>query len=147
MVLDVSSQRVMSTDAVLGIDPGTVKCGLAVVTARDAPPLFRRIVASDQLAEEVRACLASYPIAKIALGGGTHGKAAHAALVSLGAAVGASVTIVDERDTTLRARARYFAANPPRGWRALLPRGLLVPAEPIDDWAAVLIAERLFPIL
>jgi len=45
-------------------------------------------------------------------------------------------------ETTIRARARYFAANPPRGWRRIVPRGMLLPPRPIDDFAAVLIAER-----
>ena len=51
--------------------------------------------------------------------------------------------MVDERATTLLARRRYFDANPPRGWKRLVPRGMLLPPRPIDDFAAVLIAERL----
>jgi hypothetical protein len=50
--------------------------------------------------------------------------------------------VVDERETTLRARARYFQAHPPRGWKRLVPRGMLLPPCPIDDFAALLIAER-----
>jgi len=52
------------------------------------------------------------------------------------------VELVDERETTLLARARYFADHPPRGWRRLVPRGMLLPPRPIDDYAALLIAER-----
>jgi hypothetical protein len=33
--------------------------------------------------------------------------------------------------------------HPPRGWRRFVPRGMLLPPRPIDDFAALLIAERL----
>jgi hypothetical protein len=56
--------------------------------------------------------------------------------------LGVPVHIIDETDTTYRARALYFAEHPPRGWRRLLPLGLQVPPGPIDDYAAMLIARR-----
>ena len=49
---------------------------------------------------------------------------------------------VAERDTTRLARARYFAANPPDGWRRLLPLSLLTPPVPVDDYAACILAEQ-----
>jgi hypothetical protein len=48
--------------------------------------------------------------------------------------------VVPEAYTTLRARRRYFDEHPLRGWRRLFP-GLQTPPIPIDDYAAVLIAE------
>ncbi len=59
------------------------------------------------------------------------------------ATLGIPIELVDERETTLLARKRYFQAHPPRGWRRLVPRGMLLPPRPIDDFAALLIAERL----
>ena len=56
--------------------------------------------------------------------------------------LGLPYTLVDEYETTLRARARYFADHPPRGWKRLVPRGMLLPERPVDDYAALLIAER-----
>lgn len=50
--------------------------------------------------------------------------------------------IVDERDTSLRAREKYWEVTPKRGWRRLLPSSLLDPGKPIDDFAAVVLAER-----
>ena len=52
------------------------------------------------------------------------------------------VHLIDERETTLRARALYFADHPPRGWRRLIPLGMQLPPCPIDDYAAVLIGRR-----
>ncbi|HWZ90107.1 MAG TPA: crossover junction endodeoxyribonuclease RuvC [Polyangiaceae bacterium] len=124
--------------AVLGIDPGTRKCGYAVIEYAQGEPLALGIVPTETLAEQLDSLSHRFAIRAVALGGGTH-TAVVAALVR---AAGLPVTVVDERETTLRARARYFAAHPPRGWKRLVPRGMLLPPCPIDDFAALLIAER-----
>ncbi len=124
---------------VVGIDPGTRKCGYAVIEPGNSLPLALGIVPTAGLAEMIGPLLARYaPVAAIALGGGTHAGVVAGTLAGLGL----PLTIVDERETTLRARARFFIDNPPRGWRRLIPRGMLLPPRPIDDYAAVLIAER-----
>jgi hypothetical protein len=53
-----------------------------------------------------------------------------------------SVMIVDERDTTIRATERYWQETPRRGWRRIVPSTLQVPPVPIDDFVAVILAER-----
>jgi hypothetical protein len=58
------------------------------------------------------------------------------------AELGPPVRLVDEYETTRRARELYVAEHPPRGWRRLVPRGLLSPDRPIDDYAAILIGRR-----
>ncbi len=128
--------------SVLGIDPGTRKCGYAVVAAVGAPPAELGIVATEIVGETLRDVLSRHAVAAIALGGGTNVAPVRAELESLGL----PIHIVDERETTLLARRRYFAAHPPRGWRRLVPRGMLLPPRPIDDFAAVLIAERLIAV-
>jgi len=125
--------------SVLGIDPGTRKCGYAVVAALGTPPAELGIVATEIIGETLRDVLSRHAVAHIALGGGTNVAPVRAVLEALGL----PIHIVDERETTLLARRRYFAAHPPRGWRRLVPRGMLLPPRPIDDFAAVLIAERL----
>lgn len=50
--------------------------------------------------------------------------------------------VIDETDTTLEARALYFADHPPRGLSRLLPAGLRSPPRPIDDYAAYAIGLR-----
>lgn len=125
--------------AILGIDPGTRKCGYAVVTAPGDPPLELGIAPTEAFAEVVRALAGRHAIRAVALGAGTHATPVRAMLEDLGL----PIRLVDERETTLLARRRYFAAHPPRGWRRLIPSGMLLPPRPIDDFAAVLIAERL----
>jgi RNase H-fold protein (predicted Holliday junction resolvase) len=124
--------------AVLGIDPGTRKCGFAVIERAHGEALALGIVPLEALPAQLTLLARSFAIRAVALGGGTHTTTV-AALVR---AAGLPVTVVDERETTLRARARYFEAHPPQGWKRFVPRGMLLPPCPIDDFAALLIAER-----
>ena len=90
---------------VLGVDPGTRKCGVAVVEAPQRPPLALEIVPADEFAERISVLAASHGIRVVALGGGTH----TAAVAALLGELGLPFALVDERDTTLLARARYLA--------------------------------------
>jgi len=81
---------------------------------------------------------ANFELDMVAIGHGTNAAAVSAVVRD----TGLPFVLVDERETTLRARARFFADHPPRGWRRLVPRGMLLPDRPIDDYAALLIAER-----
>jgi len=122
---------------VLGIDPGTRKAGYAVVGV-DGSIHDRGVEQISRLPERAREIMEEHPVVAIALGAGTNADGLASALSGLGI----TVHLVDERETTLKARALYFADHPPRGWRRLLPLGMQVPPRPIDDYAAVLIARR-----
>lgn len=124
--------------AVLGIDPGTRKVGFALVEDAESPAIARGIEPLDSLVARITPLLAQHPISAVALGSGTNATRLARMLESLGV----PVHVIDETDTTYRARALYFAEHPPRGWRRLLPLGLQVPPGPIDDYAAMLIARR-----
>ena len=52
------------------------------------------------------------------------------------------IALVDERNTSLEARRRYYEDHPPRGLLRFIPRGLLVPKAQLDGYAALLIIER-----
>jgi RNase H-fold protein (predicted Holliday junction resolvase) len=123
---------------VLGVDPGRSKCGLAVVIAQQDKPVLLEIVPRAELVSAARLLCETYKIDIIALGSGTEAKNTQKEFTALGV----EIAIVDEYGSTLAARARYYQAKPPRGLLRFIPRGLLVPDEPIDDWAAVIIAER-----
>lgn len=122
---------------VLGIDPGTRKAGYALVGG-DGSIHGRGVEEIGQLPERARILMGEHPVVAIALGAGTNAQGLRGEL----SALGVPVTLVDERETTLKARALYFADHPPRGWRRLLPLGMQVPPRPIDDYAAALIARR-----
>jgi RNase H-fold protein (predicted Holliday junction resolvase) len=122
----------------LGVDPGTRKCGYAVIDRIDAPPLALGIVPLDEFAGRLTTLRTTFPIDMVAIGHGTNAGTVSAVVGE----AGLPFALVDERETTLRARARFFADHPPRGWRRIVPRGMLLPDRPIDDYAALLIAER-----
>lgn len=108
---------------------------MAVVSA--AGVQARAIVSPDALAALLREWVGRHAVTEIVVGDRTGA----AAVVEAARALGLPVERVDEAGTTLRARARYFADHPRRGWRRLLPLGLQTPPEPYDDYAAVLLAE------
>lgn len=124
----------MST--VLAIDPGRDKCGIAVLSPQ-GDILLHEIVPTGALETRVSELAAEYA-PRIIMGDGTTSAATKARIE---AQVGA-VTLVDEYRTTEEGRRLYWAENPPRGWRRLVPRGLLTPAVPVDDFAAVALARR-----
>ena len=128
---------------VLAIDPGTAKCGLALVRrleSRHLEILWRAIVPREQLVESLDTArdVARYELAII--GSGTESKQVTAEVRAH--LVGVALLVVDEKDTTMHARERYWVHHPRRGWRRLLPATLQVPPEPIDDFAAYILAER-----
>lgn len=123
---------------ILGIDPGTRKAGFAVLSGDAATVFDLGIETVEALLERAKVLVSEHEIAAVALGTGTNAEALGAQLRSLGI----PVHLVDERETTLRARALYFADHPPRGWRRLIPLSFQLPPRPIDDYAAVLIARR-----
>lgn len=123
---------------VLGLDPGTRKCGFAIVTALGVPPVRLGIVPLVDLPAALREILVATPADVAAVGRGTNADEVSRIVRE----AGLPVELVDEYETTLRARARYFEDHPPRGLRRLIPRGMLLPDRPIDDYAALLIAER-----
>jgi RNase H-fold protein (predicted Holliday junction resolvase) len=127
---------------VLGIDPGRGRCGLALCSA-GGRILARAVVPPPEVAAVVLRWVAEHPVDAIVVGSGTGSAQVVAALAGLGAADRIPrVTLVQERDTTLAARRRYFADHPLRGWRRFVPRSFQVPPEPYDDYAAVILAEQ-----
>uniref|UniRef100_E6Q3K9 Putative Holliday junction resolvase n=1 Tax=mine drainage metagenome TaxID=410659 RepID=E6Q3K9_9ZZZZ len=123
---------------ILGVDPGSRKVGVAVLEEDGEVP-YRAILQPEGLLEEIRPLVERFRIEAIAVGGGTRG----AEIMERLAGLGLPCERVDETSTTLDARKLYFEAYPPRGWRRLVPRGMLTPPQPIDDFAAELIARRL----
>lgn len=122
---------------VLAVDPGRDKCGVAVCE----PGLVREraIVAPARLASLAHEWQHRHGVVEIVVGDRT---GSGEVVRLLAGKVSVPVRLVDESGTTLRARARYFAEHPPRGWRRLVPKGLQTPPEPYDDYAAIVIAQE-----
>jgi RNase H-fold protein (predicted Holliday junction resolvase) len=133
----------MRPKTVLAIDPGRTKCGLALAVRnqpRKVELLWHRVIPTADLIHGVEEAKTQGNFELVIVGGGTTSHEAVARLRS--AFAGLSILVVDETDTTLHARERYWEHFPRRGWRRLLPATLQVPPDPVDDFAALVLAER-----
>jgi RNase H-fold protein (predicted Holliday junction resolvase) len=122
---------------VLGIDPGMKKAGYALLEVTGLV-VTRGIEPIETLEAKLKTLLTAHPVVALAIGAGTNARAISGTLSNLGV----PIELVDERDTTLRARRLYYAENRAPLWQRLLPLGLRFPPRPIDDYAAELIARR-----
>ncbi len=125
---------------ILGVDPGHSKCGLAVVGA-DGRVLARRVVVVQQLGPQAAELVSEYAVQVVALGNSVGSRSAERVIKEH--CPGVAVAQVDETMTSQLARQRYWQDNPPRGLWCLVPTSWRVPPRPIDDYAAVVLAERL----
>lgn len=121
---------------VLAIDPGRDKCGIAVVSPEAV--LHMSVVPRKHAASAVESLCARFSPQAIIIGNGTGGGFL---ADELGSRSDAPIELVDEACSTRKARLRYFQDNLPRGLRRLVPRGLLTPPRPFDDYVALILAE------
>jgi len=124
--------------AILAIDPGTEKCGLAVLTPYRV--LERGVVSPEEVIAVIGAWIGRHRIRTLVVGNRTGASWIREAVAR--AFPEAALHEVDEAGTTLEARRLYFADHPPTGWRRLLPRSLQLPPVPYDDYAAVALGLR-----
>jgi len=124
---------------VAAIDPGREKCGVAIV-AESGEVLEQSVVATVWLADEMAERVRRFSPERILLGNGTTSRAAEATIRENLPDI--PIEIVDEYRTTDDARRAYWKANPPTGWRRFFPTSMQVPPEPVDDYVAVLLAQR-----
>lgn len=122
----------------LAIDPGSAKCGLALVDP--AGRLVRQeTLPIRSVLESVSCYLEQYRPDRIILGRGTGYQKWRLELARIS---GREPILVEEKDSTLLARRLYWQDHPRRGWRRLLPLSLLAPPEPYDGYAAAVLARR-----
>ncbi len=130
---------------VLAIDPGREKCGLALVRfLPSASPrtqiLFRAIAPTAEIGLTCDYILQQYPDAEIIVGQGTGKRLVEEMLQKF--LPHKSWRAVPEAYSSALARQRYFQEQPPLWWQRLLPQGLRLPPRPVDDYAAVILAEH-----
>ena len=132
---------------VIAIDPGKDKCGLAIVKCKgfnthrvlDAV-VEHGIVPRDEVVNAIRDLLKCFPNSQIVIGHATTSGVLREELQAEWPED--EIAIVDETGSTLEARGLYWKANPPHGWRRLSPLSMQVPPQPIDDFAAIVLAAR-----
>ena len=123
----------------LGIDPGRSKTGLALVDEA-GKILALHIAPTVDIEAELRSFAGNEELSAIIMGNGTNNKAIGKAVQKV--FPDAQPNLVGEAHSTEEARSLYWQENPPRGWRRLMPLGLLVPPERLDAYAAVVQVRR-----
>ena len=128
---------------VLAIDPGHAKCGLAVARRTadgEVELVWRKVSAAAELGSAIEEAAEACRYSLVIVGSGTRSKEIVEQLREWMPSIG--ILVVDERDTTLQARERYWEHNPRRGWRRFVPSTMQVPPNPVDDFVALILAER-----
>jgi hypothetical protein len=131
-----------SEEPLLSIDPGRSKWGIAVIE-RSGRCLHREVASNDLALARIRNLRAKFGATVLLLGDRTGSDAAGRRLEELSL----PIRRISEHRTTLLARELYWRDRPPRGWRRLIPRGLLTPPEPLDGYAAEALALRYLGLL
>lgn len=131
-------------EMIVALDPGREKCGIAVVHKQQGM-LMKDVIQTNELTIKIQELITQYNIRQIVIGDGTSSREVKQSLETIKIEDGPlSISFIDERHSTDEARQRYWAENPPRGLKRLIPITMQVPPKPVDDYVAVILAERYF---
>jgi RNase H-fold protein (predicted Holliday junction resolvase) len=124
----------------LGFDPGRDKCGMAVMENNRCLH-YHEVTLSDDVTQKLISLCQQFPIERLIMGNQTTAKQWKIKLEKI-LPRPIPITMVDERNSSVEARDRYWEMYPPQGLTRLIPQGLRVPPRPIDDIVAILLIER-----
>ena len=122
---------------VLAIDPGKSKCGLVLAEINEKKVYKAIILKSELLENFVRHLIAAEDISQIIIGNGTTGKEIREKLYFFKK----EIITFEEKNTTYRAKARYFELFPISGLKFLMPREVFILNKNLDAISALIILE------
>jgi|LSQX01.1.fsa_nt_gb RNase H-fold protein (predicted Holliday junction resolvase) len=129
----------MSNAPIVAVDPGYVKCGIAVL-APSGQVLHRDVLLTEMVGEAVDVLMRRHGAQDIVVGDGTAAKIVIQRLYDFRPS--SQIMVIAETNTTLLARKRYWQEHSPGCLMLLLPVGMRMPPRPVDDYAAIIIGER-----
>ncbi len=138
--LTINNDLVFCKPTILGLDPGRDKCGLAVMDSKQKV-IFHQVINSDSAIAKIKELSIQFTIDLIVMGDGTTSKSWGEKIES-GLREKIPLVTVNEKNSTLEARDRYWTMYPSKGLQRLVPQGLRVPPRPVDDIVAILLIER-----
>jgi len=122
---------------VITIDPGKSKCGLVLAEISEKKVYKAIILKSELLGDYVRNLIAAENISKIIIGNGTTSREIREKLYFFKK----EIITFEEKNTTYRAKARYFEIFPIRGLKCLMPREVFILNKNLDAISALIILE------
>ena len=106
----------------LSIDPGKYKCGLVLAAISEKKVYEAVILKSELIEEHVRSLNGREEISKIIIGNGTTSSEILEKLNFFKK----NIITFEEKNTTFRAKARYFELFPITGLKSLIPREIFI---------------------
>ena len=122
---------------VITIDPGKSKCGLVLAEISEKKVYKAIILKSEVLENYVRNLISAEDISQIIIGNGTTSKEIKEKISFFKK----EIITFEEKNTTYRAKARYFEIFPIRGLKFLMPREVFILNKNLDAIAALIILE------
>ena len=121
----------------ISIDPGKCKCGLVLVDLQKKQVDQAIVLNTEFLPNYVKNLNGSENISKVIIGNGTTSRQNIEKLDF----IRNDLIIVEEKNTTLRAKKRYFEIFPTRGLKSFLPKEILIMNKNLDALSALIILE------
>ncbi len=125
---------------IIGFDPGRDKCGVAVKN-NQGEILYHQVIDSQKAIEVLQKLCQKYHPECLVIGNQTTSKK-WLSQIEENLSPSLPINLIDERNSTVEARERYWEMYPPKGLQKLIPQGLRVPPRPVDDIVAILLIER-----
>ena len=122
---------------IITIDPGKSKCGLVLAEISEKKVYKAIILKSELLGNYVRNLITAEEISQIIIGNGTTSKAIKEKLYFFKK----EIITFEEKNTTYRAKARYFELFPISGLKFLIPREVFILNKNLDAISALIILE------
>ena len=122
---------------VITIDPGKSKCGLVLAEISEKKVYKAIILKSELLENYVRNLIAAEDISQIIIGNGTTSREIREKLYFFKK----EIITFEEKNTTYRAKARYFELFPISGLKFLMPREVFILNKNLDAISALIILE------
>ena len=121
----------------ISIDPGKYKCGLVLAEISEKTVYKAIILKSELLGDYVRNLNTFEDISEIIIGNGTTSGDIKEKLHFFKK----EIITFEEKNTTYRAKARYFELFPIRGLKFLIPKEIFVLNKNLDAISALIILE------
>ena len=122
---------------VITIDPGKSKCGLVLAEISEKKVYKAIILKSELLGNYVRNLITAEEISQIIIGNGTTSREIKEKLNYFKK----EIITFEEKNTTYRAKARYFELFPISGLKFLMPREVFILNKNLDAISALIILE------
>ena len=122
---------------VITIDPGKSKCGLVLAEISEKKVYKAIILKSELLENYLRNLIIAEDIEQIIIGNGTTSREIKEKLHFFKK----EIITFEEKNTTYRAKARYFELFPISGLKFLIPREIFILNKNLDAISALIILE------